>query len=130
MATKNVGLKDFLEAQGLEKYAGKFEENGARNMEDLEDFDNQILTEDIGMSNLEAKRFLRKVNELFGRKVRCLLLLLLLFTRELQLPSRTLRRISFETARVTIVQVFVKFWLMPFLKMPIYGEVQFSQKIR
>ena len=92
MATKNVGLKDFLEAQGLEKYAGKFEENGARNMEDLEDFDNQILTEDIGMSNLEAKRFLRKVNELFGRKVRCLLLLLLLlFTRELQLPSRTLR---------------------------------------
>ena len=78
MATKNVGLNDFLEAQGLEKYAGKFERNGARNMQDLEDFDIEILTDDIGMSKLEAKRFLRKVNEMFGRKVRYVLTLLLL----------------------------------------------------
>ena len=70
MATKNVGLNDFLEAQGLEKYAGKFERNGARNMQDLDDFDIEILTDDIGMSKLEAKRFLRNVNEMFGRKVR------------------------------------------------------------
>ena len=60
MATKNVGLKDFLEAQGLEKYAGKFEENGARNMEDLEDFDNQISGRKIFVCAIfMANRFLR-----------------------------------------------------------------------
>ena len=72
MATRNVGdmtLNDFLEAQGLLNYANKFEEIGARNMDDLIDLDIDILTGDIGMSKLEGKRFLRKRNEIFGGKV-------------------------------------------------------------
>ena len=77
MATKNVGLKNFLVAQGLEKYAGKLEKNGAINMQELKDFDIEILTEDIGMTKLEAKRYQRTVNELFGQKVRYVLSLLL-----------------------------------------------------
>ncbi|KAI6661210.1 hypothetical protein LOD99_10138 [Oopsacas minuta] len=64
-----VGLKEFLEAQGLEKYEDTFKLVGTRNMDDLVDFDLNMLTEDICMTKLEAKRFLRKLTEMFGGKV-------------------------------------------------------------
>ena len=70
MATRDAGnmaLNDFLEAQGLLNYANKFEEVGARKMDDLVDLDLDILTGDIGMSKLEGKRFLRKLGEIFGK---------------------------------------------------------------
>ena len=61
----DMALNDFLEAQGLLSYANKFEEIGARKMEDLIDLDIDILTGDIGISKLEGKRFLRKLSEIF-----------------------------------------------------------------
>ena len=64
-----MALNDFLEAQGLLNYANKFEEIGARKMEDLIDLNIDILTGDIGMSKLEGKRFLSKLSEIFVGKV-------------------------------------------------------------
>ena len=66
MATNNEGesLNRFLKDRNLEKYFEKFKEQGAYHVEDvLDGVDKDVLINDIGMTPLEANKFLKMIDK-------------------------------------------------------------------
>ena len=57
-------LHDFLKRKNLEKYLPQFQEQGADVIQDvLESVDKDLLINDIGMTSLEANKFLRLIEQ-------------------------------------------------------------------
>ena len=67
-------LHDFLKRKNLEKYLPQFEEQGAVGIQDvLDGVDKHVLVSDIGMTTLEANKFLKLIEQY---KVSCCAMLI------------------------------------------------------
>ena len=67
MASCEGTLEEFLDNNNLGKYYEKFKEQGAFDIQDvLTGVDKDVLTQDIGMSNLEANKFMKIITRLNG----------------------------------------------------------------
>ena len=57
-------LHDFLKRKDLEKYLPQFQEQGAHAIQDvLDGVDKHVLVSDIGMTSLEANKFLKLIEQ-------------------------------------------------------------------
>ena len=63
-ANDEESLHDFLKRKNLEKYLPQFNEQGAEVIQDvLDGVDRHLLISDIGMTKLEANKFLKLIEQ-------------------------------------------------------------------